>query len=187
MSHSKGCLNMKRIKHQTGFAAVEMTLVTPFMLLLVGGIIEATQYLHASSVLIGVTREGANLVARTSSTAPDDIMNIVSKTTGPFDLSSDGAMYITLVTGQEDDDPYINQQHRWSGSSLEHASSVWSQCPSWTAGQCNIDAPAPTISDFPISLAPNESVYVVEVHYQYTPLSSLFIETGFVISDVTYL
>ncbi|WP_114787090.1 TadE/TadG family type IV pilus assembly protein [Vibrio tetraodonis] len=178
---------MKYNVRQTGFAAVEMAMVTPFMLLLVGGIIEISQFFQANSILTGVTREGANLVSRTSATAPDDIMNLVSRTTGSLDLSEDGVMYITLVTGQEDDAPYVSEQYRWSGSGLDHTSSAWGQCSSWTNHQCNIDSPLPTLSDFPISLSPNESVYVVEVHYQYSPLSSLFIKSGFVVSDITYL
>ncbi|KJY82969.1 membrane protein [Vibrio galatheae] len=178
---------MKQMNRQTGFAAVEMTLITPFMVLLIGGIIEVTQYLQASSILIGVTREGANLVSRTSSTEPDDIMTLVSKTTGTLDLESDGIMYITLVTGQEDDDPYVNEQYRWSDSGLVHTSSTWEECASWTDNQCDIDSPPPTLDDFPISLDPNESVYVVEVHYQYVPLSSFFITSSFIMSDITYL
>ncbi|MDC5851686.1 pilus assembly protein [Vibrio europaeus] len=104
-------MGMKLKCVQSGFAAVEMTLITPFMLLLIGGIIEVTHFLQANSILIGVTREGANLVSRTSSSTPNEIMTLVSRTTGDLNLSSDGVIYITLVTGQEDDDPYVNEQY----------------------------------------------------------------------------
>lgn len=178
---------MKQRSKAKGFAAVEMTLVTPFLLLLIGGTIELTQYLQANSILIGITREGANLVSRTSSHSPDDIMTLVAKTSGGLDLSQDGVMYITLVTGQEDEDPYVNEQHIWSNGGLSHGSAIWDQCGSWTDNQCDIASPPPTLSNFPIALEANESVYVVEVHYQYSPLTSYFINSGFVMSDLTYL
>lgn len=178
---------MRHNGHQSGFAAVEMTIITPFLLLLIGGIIEVTHFLQANSILIGVTREGANLVSRTSSSSPNDIMTLISKTTGELDLSSDGVIYITLVTGQEDDDPYVNEQYIWSDSGLSHSSAVWDECTSWTNHQCDIESPSPTITSFPVSLSANESVYVVEVHFQYSPLSNLYITNGFIMSDVTYL
>lgn len=180
-------MGMKFKRVQSGFAAVEMTLITPFMLLLIGGLIEVTHFLQANSILIGVTREGANLVSRTSSSTPNEIMTLVSKTTGDLNLSSDGVIYITLVTGQEDDDPYVNEQYIWSDSGLSHSSSVWNGCTSWTNHQCDLETPPPTIASFPVSLEPNESVYVVEVHYQYSPLANLYITSGFVMSDITYL
>lgn len=178
---------MSNRKEQSGYAAIEMTLVTPFMLLLIGGIIEVTQYLQTNSILIGITREGANLVSRTSSNTPNEIMSLVSKTSGDLELTEDGVMYITLVTGQEDDDPYVNEQYRWSDSGLVQTSGTWDDCGSWIDHQCEISTPAPTLSNFPISLEANESIYVVEIHYRYEPLTNYFITNSFVMSDVTYL
>ncbi|MFM2589832.1 TadE/TadG family type IV pilus assembly protein [Vibrio sp. TBV020] len=178
---------MFKTKIQKGFAAIEMTLVAPFMLLLIGGIIEVSQYLQANSILIGITREGANLVSRTSSNTPNEIMTLVAKTSGELDLTSDGIMYITLVTGQEDDDPYINEQHRWSDSGLVKTSGIWDDCGNWVNHECVIATPAPTLSNFPIALEDNESVYVVEIYYEYSPLTNFFITNSFTMSDVTYL
>lgn len=178
---------MQKLTKHKGYAAVEMTLITPFMIVLIGGLIEVSQYLQANSILIGISREGANLVSRTSSNTPDEIMTLVSRTSGNLDIGSDGVMYITLVTGQEDDDPYVSEQYIWSGSGLAHDSTTWDDCDSWTDSQCNIDNPAPTLADFPIALDPNESVYVVEIHYEYSPLTSYLLTTDFVMSDVTYL
>lgn len=176
-----------RTTQQSGFAAVEMTLITPLLLLLIGAVIEVSNYLQANSIMIGVGREAANLVARTSVDTPNEIMTLVSKTTGDIDLAQDGAMFITLVTGQKDKDPYINEQYKWSLSGLSQQSETWEKCGGWISNQCNLPSPKPTISDFPLTLDPNESVYVVEVHYRYTPLTNFLYETEFVIRDTTYL
>lgn len=61
-------------KKQGGFAAVEMALITPFMLVLIGGIIEVTQLLQSNSVMIGMSREAANLVSRTSVCHRNDVL-----------------------------------------------------------------------------------------------------------------
>ncbi len=176
-----------KVNRSSGFAAIEMTIITPFLLLLLGAVIEVSSYLQANSIMIGVGREAANLVARTSINTPDEIMTLVAKTSGDVDLQTDGAMYITLVTGQEDDDPYVNEQYKWDSSGLTQESETWDQCGGWVSSQCTLPSPKPMISDFPLSLEPNESVYVVEVHYRYTPLTNFLYDTAFVISDITYL
>lgn len=181
---------MKRVvskSKQLGVAAIEMVLVMPFLLILLGGVIEVTHYLQANSIVVGIGREGANLVARTSVNTPDEIMTLVAKTSGDLDLEQDGAIYITLVTGQEDEDPYVNEQHRWSKSGITQDSETWDSCGGWVSNECNLPSPKPELSDFPLTLDPNESVYVVEVHYRYSPLTSFVYDTDFVISDITYL
>ncbi|ELL9328963.1 pilus assembly protein [Vibrio fluvialis] len=173
--------------YQNGFAAVEMILVTPVLLLMVGGIIEITQLLQANSILINLTREGANLVSRTSIYKPEQIMTLIASTASPLDLQSDGAIYITLVTGQEDDDPYVNGQYRWTQSGISKDSDTWSGCDAWENGKCELDDPLPTLSNFPIQLDDEESVYVVEIFYQYSPLTNFIYHSNFTISDTTYL
>ncbi|NRF16230.1 TadE/TadG family type IV pilus assembly protein [Vibrio coralliilyticus] len=172
---------------QSGFAAVEMALITPFMLVMIGGIIEVTQLLQSNSVMIGMSREAANLVSRTSTNTPDEIMTLVATTSAPLDMNSDGVMYITLVVGQESADPYVSEQYVWSNSGLVHSSSTWDQCTTWTNSQCELPDPLPELTDFPITLADNESVYVVEIHYEYTPLTNYLYDSSFVMSDFTYL
>ncbi|USD31234.1 MULTISPECIES: TadE/TadG family type IV pilus assembly protein [Vibrio] len=174
-------------KKQRGYSAVEMVLITPFMLVMIGGIIEVTQLLQSNSVMIGMSREAANLISRTSTYTPDEIMTLVSTTSAPLDMSSDGVMYVTLIVGQDSSDPYVSEQYVWSNSGLTHGSSIWDQCTSWNANQCELPDPLPELSSFPISLSDNESVYVVEIHYQYTPLTNYLYNSAFVMSDFTYL
>lgn len=172
---------------QTGLAAIEMIFVTPLLLLMLGGVFEITHYLQANSIVVGIGREGANLVARTSVNSPDEIMTLVAKTSGDIDLQRDGSIYITLVTGQEGKNPYVNEQYKWSKSGLTHGSATWSSCSGWSNNTCALPSPKPTLNDFPLTLDPNESVYVVEIHYRYSPLTSFVYDTSFIISDTTYL
>lgn len=172
----------------TGFASIEMLIVTPILLLVAMGIFELTQLLQANSIVVGVSREGANLIARSSTETPQNVMDVVASTSTPLDLSRDGAIFISLVVGQKDKPPYISNQYKWNNAGLTVNSSTWPGCTSWDKeGSCNMSDPKPTLSNFHLTLDDSESVYVVEVFYHYEPISSFVFENDFTIREITYL
>lgn len=173
-------------KH-SGFAAVEMILFTPILILLIGGIIELSQLLYTNNVLVGIAREGANLVSRTTTMTPDEIMSIVATTSGPLELQNDAIIYITQITGQQGTDPLVIEQHRWSQSGIDKTSEVWSLCRAWTDGMCNMPNTSPSLNNLGINLDANETIYAVEIHYRYAPLTNYFYDSSFIISDITFL
>ncbi|MEZ8104699.1 TadE/TadG family type IV pilus assembly protein [Vibrio cortegadensis] len=174
---------------QTGFAAIEMTLVTPVFILLIAGAVELTQIIQADHIIISISREGGNIVSRSSTETPQKIMDTIAITAGPLDLSSDGAIYITSVTGKQNELPYVSSQYKWNQAGFNKSSDIWSNCGDWEVdGACDISqANPPTLNNFSLNLDDGESVYVVEVFYDYTPLFNLVLDANFTLSDVTYM
>ncbi|MCL9781277.1 pilus assembly protein [Vibrio sp. S4M6] len=189
MNNSLNGLRSKRsIK---GMAAVEMTLVTPIIFLFLVGVWELTEMIQANTIITNISREGANLVSRSSSQTPQQVMEIVSTTSSPLDLESDGVIYISQVIGQAGGDPYLNRQYKWLDFGLNTDSEVWGGCTNWDAeGECELPDEIenkPVLTGFPINLDDGEAAYVVEVFYDYTPLTDWVYDSNFMISDATYL
>ncbi|MFA0567508.1 TadE/TadG family type IV pilus assembly protein [Vibrio gallaecicus] len=189
LAHSQASHLKSVYSKQRGFAAVETVIVSPVLLLILVGLIELIQMIQANYLIISVSREGANIISRSSTETPQDIMDIVASTSSPLDLSADGNIYITLVVGQDDDDPYVSSQHRWDDFGYSVDSGTWGDCANWdNDDQCELDEDnLPTLSNFAIDLGEGESVYVVEVLYEYNPAFSFFLESGVSITDTTYL
>ncbi len=174
---------------QAGFAAIEMLWVTPVILLMIFGVIEVSQILQAYNIMVGMSREAANLVSRSTTYSAEQIMTIVATTSGTLDMQSDGIIYITHISGRGDDaPPVVTEQFVWSLSGAEHVSEVWDQCVNWVDDSCVIDEDEPPqLLTFPIDLNSGESVYAVEVFYNFVPLSNYIFDSSFTISDTTYL
>ncbi|WP_375748867.1 TadE/TadG family type IV pilus assembly protein [Vibrio sp. HN007] len=175
---------------QKGLASVELTMVISILLMLSAGIFELTRMIQASIIATSISREGANLISRSSTETPEEVMDLVASTSNPLNLNSDGIIYMSLVVGQDNDLPYLSRQYRWQNYGYDAESEVWSGCPSWDyEGQCQISGDLPKLAGFPLSLAAGESVYVVEVVYRHHPIlkfKGLF-DKALTIRQETYL
>ncbi|EGR0669018.1 pilus assembly protein [Vibrio vulnificus] len=180
---------VKGSKRQFGFASIEMIAAFPVFVMLIMGVIDVTNIIQANYVVVSISREASNIVSRSSTETPEQIMDTVSKTSGTLDLTQDGAMYITLVRGAEDSSPYVDAQYQWLDSGVTVFSKTWSGCTSWGSdGKCLFDEDnPPSLNDFPIGLSDDESTYVVEVFYQYEPFYSLLFGESITFSDTTYM
>ena len=157
---------------------VEMTIVTPVLLLLVVSVVEVTRALQATSILTSVSREAASLASRGVSDSHQKIMEGLANTTTPLDFPNHGTMYITLVASDESERPFVAQQYRWRTNNLDADSKIWSDCTDWGAdGACLMPADRPNLVDFPMRLEDGEAVYVVETLYDYKILSTLAFES----------
>ena len=156
-----------------GLAVVEMVIVTPIMLLLGLGVIELSHLILAKNISTALAREGANLASRSFSDSDQDIMDALALSADPLDLSQDGVIYISVVVGDDDPDPYISEQHRWLDSGYSSSSRMWGSCPSWDGnGACVIPSHKPRMTNFPMALEPGEIVHIVEVIYDHSYLTS---------------
>ncbi|OBT14039.1 hypothetical protein A9264_02310 [Vibrio sp. UCD-FRSSP16_10] len=172
-----------------------MTFIVPILLLIMMGIFELTQVIQANNIIISISREGANLISRNSSQTPEQVMDTIASTSDPLNLDQDGIIYINLVVGREDDsgnpiDPVLNQQYRWGDFGYSAQSSTWDECTQWGGsdnGTCDIGDTDPVLTNFPLQLDSGESVYVVEVIYRYSPISTLIFDSDFTIKELTYL
>jgi hypothetical protein len=171
---------------QRGIAAVEFALLLPMLLLLLFGMIDAARALQANIIVVNISREGANLVARGGTqleTGSQDIIYALMASAPPLDVNQQGQIYITrvmgVVTGGVAKSVVIDQ-YRWDdaarnlgfrASGYLPRSRVFT-CPSWSNGACNgINAAArPTADVMAGKLDDGEVVYVVEAFYQYDML-----------------
>ncbi|GAM68882.1 hypothetical protein JCM19236_2879 [Vibrio sp. JCM 19236] len=79
---------------------MEMAIITPVLLIIMMGIFEVTQVIQANNIIISLSREGANIIARNSSQTPEEVMDIVASTSNPLDMVTDGAMFISQVVAE---------------------------------------------------------------------------------------
>ena len=182
---------MKPISHrvrgrQRGLAAVEFALLLPLLLLLLFGVIDAARALQASIIMVNVSREGANLVARGSTqieTGSQDIIYALMASTPPLNVNQQGMVYITRVMGVKQNGvarSVVLDQYRWDDAArnLGYRASKYLPasgtflCPSWNGAVCNGIASndRPTVDILSGKLADGEVVHVVETFYRYDML-----------------
>lgn len=159
-----------------GVAMIELALILPILILLVLGVIDFSRAIQFNNVLVNLTREGANLAARTTE-SPQFIVKTLMDTAAPLKMNTDGMMYITKLVGQPDGRARVEEQYRRpTGGKTTLVSRLWA-CSSWQGtGVCSMPSTRPVVT-LPVPLSPGEAVYAVEAFYDYT----LF--TRYVISE----
>lgn len=165
-----------------GIAAVEFAIVLPLLALLLFMLVDLARAIQAKTILLNISREGANLSARATadlSGSSQGIMNALAATTPPLDMKGRGMIYITKIMGYTAKSGLRNivlEQYRWEAgakaSGYLPASQVW-QCGSWNNGTCSgiaRDEYAPTVSLMQSQLADGELIYAVETFYNFDML-----------------
>jgi Flp pilus assembly protein TadG len=176
---------------QRGIAAVEFALLLPFLLFLLFGVIDGARALQANIIVVNLSREGANLVARGNTqleTNSQDIIYALMASAPPLNVNQRGMMYITRVMGVKTSTggtrSVVLDQYRWDdparglGYSRNHyapASKVYG-CASWTGPACTAitTATRPGVNIMNGQLGDGEVVHVVETFYQYDMLMTSF-------------
>lgn len=154
----------RRTLGTNGQAMIELALILPFLALLVLGVCDFSRAIHAKNVIINMSREGANLASR-SSLAKQDIMDALACTAQPLDMQGMGMMYITTVQGVKNGknvDPIIQSQEGWQNKSVPQSligTPVGSNPVAKNLGT--------------LSLKDGDTIYVVEVFYDYRSLFSM--------------
>jgi hypothetical protein len=177
-------------RRHAGIAAVEFALVLPILLLLLLGVIDAARALQANIIVVNISREGANLVARGGTqleTGSQDIIYALMASAPPLNVNSQGMVYITRVMGVKANGvsrSVVLDQYRWDdavrnlgfrANSYAPGSNVYS-CTTWSAANCtSINAASrPTTPIMSGKLDDGEIVVVVETYYRYDMLISAF-------------
>lgn len=142
----------------TGQSLVELALVLPLLLLLALGVFDFSRAIQANNIISNMSREGANLASR-STILPQQIMSSLASTAQPLAMSTNGAMYMTQVTGGVNGVPTVQPPQ-----------SVWGNTSGGLNSRINLTNVAPTLGT--ITMAEGDSVYIFEVIYRY---NSLFI------------
>ena len=180
---------------QRGVAAVEFALLLPLLLLLLFGMMDAARALQANIILVNLSREGANLVARGNTdltTGSQDIIYALMASAPPLDVNRRGMVYITRVMGLKQGTTLRNvvlDQYRWDDatrvlgfrvSQYAPASRIYG-CATWSGATCASlkTSPQPTSYVMAGQLRDGEVIYVVETFYRYDMLV-----TGFAIGSL---
>ena len=180
------------LRFARGIAAIEFAIVLPLLALLLFMLADLSRAIQAKTILLNISREGANLSARATTDlngSSQGIMNALAATTPPLDMPARGMIYITKIMGYAAG-PHgsvrniVLEQYRWNAG-VQHGayqppSQVW-QCASWNAdGACahigKSDA-APGVDLMQGQLADGELVYAVETFYHFDMLFGA-IDTG---------
>ena len=174
-----------------GVALVALALVLLVLLVLVLGVIDFSRMIQFNNVLISLTREGANLAAR-STEPPQFIVKTLMDTAQPLQMNTDGMMYITKLVGNGTTQARVAAQYRsTSGGKTTLSSALWA-CTSWSAGVCSVPGTAgppdtrPTVT-LPVALTNGETVYAVEAFYDYTLFTRFVLSSNPLLSSVTIL
>lgn len=168
-------LSLLRHRYARGIAAVELALVLPVLLVLALGVIDFSRAIQFNNVLVHLTREGANLAARTTE-QPSYILKALMDTAAPLEMNTDGMMYITKLQGQRNGPPRVLNQYRpTSGGKGSLRSALVSCNGSWSAGTCTPSG-TQTVT-LPVTLNEGEIVYAVESMYAYTLLTRYVVPT----------
>lgn len=172
-------------KSERGVAAVEMAILLPLLVAIALPVIDFARNMQAQMILINMSREGANLAARSSLTFPmQTIMTSLTSTSPPLNMGTGGKVFITELTGNCDKNgnnctSVVAAQYRWTGGNYPSAASKFWNCgtggTSWaTDGSCS-SLPSPGTSSPQVSLlsgqlSSGQTAYVVETLYYQPPL-----------------
>ncbi len=179
MTHKK--INFKGRHAAAGLSMIELALVLPVLMLLLMGVTDFGRFNLFDNILINLSREGANLAARTS-LSPQFIIDALNHTASPLDMEAHGMVYITRVVGVDGGAgtvvSRVEEQYRASvGDTSLHSKLSWT-CSSWTGAKCNLPAAtADRLVVLPLPLALGAEVHVVETLYHYSAFTKFLFST----------
>jgi len=174
-------MNRKYRSYQFGGAAIEFLFCLPLLLLLALPVTDLARVLQANIILTNISREGANLAARTEG-SDQTIMESLAATAVPLDMRNYGAIHITKILAYNANGITRNvviAQHRWVNGSYYPGNGVWT-CGAggsyWDgAGNCAglpPTASAPEVDVMQGKLQDGDVVYLVEAFYRFPLLFS---------------
>ncbi|GGC18079.1 TadE/TadG family type IV pilus assembly protein [Pseudoduganella buxea] len=175
-----------RLARQRGLAAVELALLLPFLVVVLFGMIDLARALQANTILVNLSREGANLAARGNTpleTNSQDIMHALMASAPPLNVNQRGMMYITRVMGVGSGSAATNvvlDQYRWmdgarqlglgyNNNTYDPGSRIY-KCSGWLNEACTSSAARPTVLIMNGQLADGEVIYIVETFYRFNML-----------------
>lgn len=173
--------------HESGASLIEFALVLPIMLLLMLGIFDYGRVIQANNIIINLSREGGNLVARTPAT-PQYAMSALASTSSPLEMNSNGGMIITQLTATADDSgrATVVSQSRWVDGRVVN-SHIWNGCGNWSSGECILPSTAPVVTLPVLLLKQGDAVYTVEVFYRYNTVFGFAMPTESNLYSLTLL
>lgn len=171
-AHSPAMRNRMR-----GGAIIEMALFLPFLLTILFGVVDFARAVHYDNILTHISREGANLAARTRNSS-QNIVNALSQTAEPLDIANSGMIHITTIVGLPNGMGQITGQARSAQGNIGLTSRIW-ECPAWSASNtCQIAQGQGPVIDLGVQLNPGDEIKAVEAQYDYTMIINFITDRG---------
>jgi len=177
-----------------GQSLIELAIILPLLLLLALGIVDFARAIQFNNILVAMSREGANLAARTSDTH-QDIIRAINSTAEPLLMDAHGMMYITRILGTKvggSVEARVQSQTRAVTGNKTLISDVWGNCDSWdlsngvNRGSC-LTIPVGTKAKLNMVLSDGDDVYAVEVFYDYQVIVSYVMKSNPKLYSLTVL
>lgn len=153
-----------------GIAALELAIVLPILCMMLFAIIDIGMLVDSRLIITNLSREGANLLSRDLK-GGTDLLSYLTSSSSPLDMVNSGKIYATTISsGQtsQSPDPVITSQV--STGNLSVSSGISSDAPQMglPVAMYNhlVFNPTNHVADI-------LGVSVVEVFYQYTPITPL--------------
>ncbi len=153
-----------------GIATLEFAFILPVLCAMIFAIVDIGWPLEARLVVTNVSREGANLASRDLKSGTD-LLTYLTSSSSPIDLVGSGKIYVTTITAgtsANSPDPVIASQI--STGNLSAASGI-------TTGATDLGLTGAIYNHLVYNAANRVAdilgVTVVEVFYQYTPMTPL--------------
>lgn len=168
---------MKKSTHsQFGGAAIEFLFCLPLLILLAFPVVDLARVLQANIILTNISREGANLVARTGGTE-QTIMESLAATSLPLNMRNYGAIHVTKILAHHAHGRTRNvviAQHRWVNGAYVPRNGAWT-CGAggsrWNAAGDCVGLPpvtaAPEVNVMRGRLQDGDVIYLVEAFYRF--------------------
>jgi hypothetical protein len=187
-----GSRGLRNPKASTGQSLIELTLILPVLLVLMLGVIDFARAIQLNNILVNMSREGANLAARTSYT-PQAIITVLSSTASPMVMQADGMLYVTKLIGRKANpscredceiEAKVEDQSRALSGDFSLKSRVWPNCGTtgshWRSdGHCQLpdSHSVLVLAHLPMALMDGETVYAVEAIYNYNVIVGYMMTT----------
>jgi hypothetical protein len=154
-----------RFAGESGQALLEVALSASVLFLLVFGVIDVSRAFYYQQVMKTLTAEGSSMASRGTTTA-QTALTVANDAGTNLNLSTQGCVIVTSVvnTGTGSHPLQVSGQS-FSGACTGSSSKVGCYPPPSACG--NATLPSEAVA----ALAANQSLYVTEIYYTYTPVT----------------
>jgi Flp pilus assembly protein TadG len=172
---------MVKTRSRSGQALVEFMFVAMMLMVLLFGMIDFCRALSTWQVMVNISREGSNLAARgagdtTAATISNALATVITNAI-PLNINAHGEVIITAVYNSNGTFVVSNQI---SEGALNTASTV---APGGVGSTPTMPILASAQGTFP---QPNQTVFVTEVYYSYSPVTPVGKLVGFSLPTTMY-